>query len=121
MGVKSNSYVGFSKEVEEDWKHLFLEDKVFLEAWHLNYLFKLLNLLVTIVTKEVVVVVTNDGREKPAHLFVIDLKKTLVHCITDDRLPDVVVDLIKMLNKRAFIKALIAIIVLDQGEKIISM
>ena len=55
------------------------------------------------------------------HLIVCDLDSACNHRITDDRLPDIVVDLVKMFYKPALVRALVAVFVLNQGHEIISV
>lgn len=55
------------------------------------------------------------------HLIVCDLDGACDHRITDDRLPDIVIDLVKMFYKPTLVRALVAVFVLNQSNEIISV
>ena len=68
--------------------------------------------------KQVVIVVADCWREEPGHLVPCYLDFALNHGVTNDRLPDIVVDLIKVLNQHTFIAALVSFVVLKHGNEV---
>ena len=94
MGDQRNVDVGLAKEVEKDWKHLLLSIVVLLEPREVDDVLQNFSLFVTKVRQQVIVVIANYRREKARHHVVGNFDLQLVHRVTDDRLPYVVIDLI---------------------------
>lgn len=118
MCWKRDGKLGFTKEIEKNWEHLLLADVVLLKPRHIEDFIKLLEVVVAEVSKQVVVVVADCGREEAGHLVPGDIDLALDHGVAYDRLPDVVVDLVQVLHQHAFVAPLVSFVVLKHRNEV---
>ena len=118
MRLQSHAYLSFAVKVVKYREHLFLTVEVLLEPGHLEYRLELLKVVVAEVVKQVVVTVRHAWSQKPIELVVCDWQSTLIHTITYQRLPNVVLKEVHILNQTAFIRSLITVLVLKHCNEV---
>lgn len=118
--MRSQRYrqVRLTKKVEENRKHLLFSIVVLLEARQVEDLVELLQVVVREVGKEVVVVIADGGGQETVHLVVSNFDFSLNHGVPYDRLPDIIIVLVEMLDENGLVTALIAVIILEDSDEI---
>ncbi len=110
--------LALTEEIVKDREHFLVCFVILLKTWHSDNLLQFFFLVVAKVEKQVVTMISNHRRQESVHLLVSDLHLFVRHCIAEDAFPDVVIVLKQMSHQRAFITALIAVLVLNQRNEI---
>ena len=96
--MQCDAELGLSEEVKEDWEHFLLSHVILFETTHLYNLSHLVQMVVTEVVQEVVVVVAQHRRKETEHLFMGYGHGARQNRVADQRFPDVVIDQVEVLN-----------------------